>query len=231
MARHSDLARHRAEHPDQSPKRRAEIIEAAEALFLERGIAATTMTEIAQRVGITRITLYRYFAGRGALAFEVAGRMLAKLSAAAQASVPAGAGPVEAARCGFESLIDQIEHNRDAYLYLTMFDSLRPFRDTSDDLERMYVELSCEALQFDEAVAPRFYDDETTERLLTLTNTVIGVLGKFATMGDSVAREQGVTLETQLGHLREVVLGYFDTVIVPQAKPVNPSTGECADHE
>ena len=58
-------------------------------------------------------------------------------------------------------------HNRDAHWFLAMFDSLRPFRDTSEELDRWFHARSFEALEFDDdSVAPQCYDDETNARLV-----------------------------------------------------------------
>ena len=218
MARHSNLARHRAERVDRPSKRRSEIVDAAEALFVERGIAGTSMTDVAQRVGVTRITLYRYFAGLDNLAFEVAGRMLDKLVATAREAVPAGAGPLEAARAGLASLITNFESNRDAHWYLTVLDSYRPFRDVSEELTHWYASRSRQALFFHEAIAAEFFDEETAERLLTLTNVVMATLSRYAVKSEN----QTIAWRAQLQHFEQLVLDYFDTTIAPQAEAPEP---------
>ena len=40
------------------------------ALFAERGIAATSLNEVGQRAGVTRVTVYRHFADKEDLARE-----------------------------------------------------------------------------------------------------------------------------------------------------------------
>src|SRR5262245_5891826 len=47
--------------------RPAEIIEAALAVFVERGFAAARLDDIARRAGVTKGTLYLYFADKEAL--------------------------------------------------------------------------------------------------------------------------------------------------------------------
>ena len=61
---------------DISEKR---ILEVARDLFLERGIAATEMKEIAARAQIGRSSLYRYFPSKEDLAFQIAAEILAAL--------------------------------------------------------------------------------------------------------------------------------------------------------
>lgn len=215
MARHSDLAQHRAERVDRPSKRRTGIVDAAEALFLERGIAATSMTDIAERVGVTRVTIYRYFSSVDEVAFEVALRMLDKLVADAREVVPPGAGTLEAVRAGLASMITNFERNRDVHWYLTVLDSYRPFHDIDAEFAASYRERMRQTFSFHEAVSSEFVDDATRERFVTLTNVVMGVLGRYAIQDVNLS----VAWMAQLGHLNELVLDYFDTVIVPKAKP------------
>ncbi len=55
-------------------KRRDEIASVAEAVFLERGYADTTMQIIAEQAGASKETLYRHFGGKEALFSEVVRR-------------------------------------------------------------------------------------------------------------------------------------------------------------
>lgn len=217
MAGRSDLARHRAEHGSKPSDRRSQIIDAAEALFLERGIGDTTVSDIAQRIGVTRATFYRYFEGRDELAFEVSERMIQRLAASAWQAVPAGAGAVEAAKASLAALVTRFEHNRDAHNYLTVLDSYRPFRDISEELTRRHTSQSREALRVEENMTSDAFDNDTSERLVTLTNVLMGVLGRYAVKGEAFDRGP-VTLDRQLGHLEVLVHSYFETVIDPQAE-------------
>ena len=57
------------------------IIDVAQVLFLEKGIAATEMKDIAQRAKIGRSSLYRHFESKESIAFGIAGRILTDLTA------------------------------------------------------------------------------------------------------------------------------------------------------
>lgn len=55
----------------QGEDRRAEIVDAATSLFSEHGYAATRMTDIADRAGVTKGLLYWYFENKEALIVEI----------------------------------------------------------------------------------------------------------------------------------------------------------------
>ncbi|WP_345380779.1 TetR/AcrR family transcriptional regulator [Pseudonocardia yuanmonensis] len=57
--------------PEQARRR---LVSAAEECFLAYGVQRTTMDDIAKRAGVSRPTVYRYFADRDALIIEVVSR-------------------------------------------------------------------------------------------------------------------------------------------------------------
>jgi TetR/AcrR family transcriptional regulator, mexJK operon transcriptional repressor len=61
-------------------KRRAEIVSAAERIFLKRGFADTTMQMIASLAGGSKETLYRHFASKEALFAEIVDRRATLIS-------------------------------------------------------------------------------------------------------------------------------------------------------
>jgi AcrR family transcriptional regulator len=58
-----------------------EILDAAGALFAQRGVAAVGMAEVAEAAGCSRATLYRYFDGRDALRTAFVHRETARVAA------------------------------------------------------------------------------------------------------------------------------------------------------
>ncbi len=61
--------------------RRAALVEAAFALFAQKGYAQTTMDDVAARAGLSRRTAFRYFASKEELVFPVHAERLAQLRA------------------------------------------------------------------------------------------------------------------------------------------------------
>ena len=53
---------------------------AAEKLFLEKGLEKAKMIDIAAKAGITKISLYRYFPHRDEIALEIHARMMNKIT-------------------------------------------------------------------------------------------------------------------------------------------------------
>jgi len=76
-------------------ERRKAVIEAARSLARDGGYAAVTMQAVADRSGVGRATLYRYFASKDHLLAEVVVAWGADLTAELRAHPPADAAPAE----------------------------------------------------------------------------------------------------------------------------------------
>lgn len=83
------------------PGARERLVAAAVDLFAEQGYDATTVTQIAERAGVTKSTFFRYFPDKRELL--VAGQeTLSRLLAEGIAEAPDGATPLEAVAAGLE---------------------------------------------------------------------------------------------------------------------------------
>lgn len=76
---------------------RSALLDAAEHLFAERGVASTTLQDIAMAAGVTRGALYWHFADKGALFNAMLERVLLPLEAA-EALVESGGHPQDPLR-------------------------------------------------------------------------------------------------------------------------------------
>lgn len=73
---------------------RAQILRSAADLFARRGYTAATMNEVAAACGVSKPTLYHYFADKGSLLQEIVAEHVARLRAlATQASAEGGGEP------------------------------------------------------------------------------------------------------------------------------------------
>lgn len=105
-------------------EREQQALEAARALFAERGFAEVTMDDVAGAVGVTKPLLYTYFGNKDRLylaCMEPASEALERtvLEAVEQASDPA-----EALRMGVHAFFSFVDEDRDAWRVL--FDETVP---------------------------------------------------------------------------------------------------------
>src|SRR5271163_954306 len=81
------------------PGARERLVVAAVDLFTEQGYDATTVTQIAERAGMTKSTFFRYFPDKREL-LSAGQETLSRLLAEGIAEAPASATPLEAVAAG-----------------------------------------------------------------------------------------------------------------------------------
>ncbi len=69
-----------AKKRDSSEKNRERIIQAASRLIVGKGVADTSLADIAREIGISKGTLYYYYPNKGDLIFDISERHLARLT-------------------------------------------------------------------------------------------------------------------------------------------------------
>jgi AcrR family transcriptional regulator len=106
---------------------RERIVETATSLFVERGYDGVAMREISDACGITKASLYHYFAGKADLLSEIFSAYLDEMSAVIAAGVEGG-GPVEEQLRRVVRGMFEVPVERRAILRLAMHDvgSLEP---------------------------------------------------------------------------------------------------------
>lgn len=92
--------------------RREQVLDAARSLFEERGSADVSMAEIATSAGVSRSTLYNYFATRDEVLQACVAAGHRRLLEATKAAVDAGGGPLERLIGFFEAPIREVDGNQ-----------------------------------------------------------------------------------------------------------------------
>ena len=90
------------------------IVAEASALFMEKGYSATTMDDIAARLGVTKAAIYQYHKSKVDLFAAVAGFQRQELAGMLQRSFE-GRAVMEGASELFDSLLDYINRSREMY--------------------------------------------------------------------------------------------------------------------
>ncbi|GGP50155.1 TetR/AcrR family transcriptional regulator [Saccharothrix coeruleofusca] len=86
------------------PHPRERILDAAEALFFQRGIAVTGVDQVAASAGVAIVTLYKHFGGKDNLLREVLARRLDEWTRHWDAAVAAADSPVRRLLAVFDAV-------------------------------------------------------------------------------------------------------------------------------
>jgi AcrR family transcriptional regulator len=105
------------EPPRRMPRaeREQQMLDAAHALFAERGYAAVAMDDVAAAVGVTKPLLYNYWGNKERLFLACMERSADALFDAVLAAVRGEADPAAAARAGMRAFFGFVEADRGAW--------------------------------------------------------------------------------------------------------------------
>src|SRR6476620_1764753 len=105
----------------QRAEREAQILTVAEAVFAERGFQATTMEDIAERVGVTKPLIYEYFGSKEGLLSACITRARTQLREATElswASVGPDAPLSEVFEAGVRAFFEFIDAHATAFVLI-----------------------------------------------------------------------------------------------------------------
>ncbi len=94
-------------------RRQGEIIDAAAAVFAEKGYHGASTTDIAERLGIRQGSLYYYFASKEAALEEVCHKGVAGFVQGLEAIAAGGAGPAEMIRAAIRNHLEPLRDRPD----------------------------------------------------------------------------------------------------------------------
>ena len=208
---HSLSEQNRQQGVHQVEERRESILNAAQRLFLDRGLETVNMVDIAEAAGITKVTLYRYFPSKDPIAFEIAVRMLKRVAASSEKFD--GELILENIKRLCQSLVSNFYETRDAYRYLGMFEHIYAEHYPSEELAQFFKQ-SIFLLEFNHVT----YKDlsETfpqSPQVMMLINTIMAFLQKMALRGELLETEQELPMNDQLQMFKDMIGMYFDRLI------------------
>src|SRR5437773_2012086 len=99
-------------------ERERQALDAARALFAERGFAAVTMDDVAAAVGVTKPLLYAYFGNKDRLYLACMAPAGDALVRTVIDAVAAADGPADALRLGLHAFFAFVDSDRDAWRVL-----------------------------------------------------------------------------------------------------------------
>lgn len=199
-------------------RRRQSIIDAAEALFLDHDLIGVTMKDISAAAGITKATLYKYFASIDAIAFEVQIRVYAMMFDGVEVeqshdSLRTGKEIVQQYLLDNVAFAEQHPHH---VRYLGMFDHHYRDRYPTSELERRYKVIvnrvtTRHVNMLSQGMADGSIRNDIEPNLLAsgVWNILMPVLQRMALRGHIIQRESGVSPDQILPVVLDVIMTYL----------------------
>lgn len=193
--------RHRHSGPPQRlrlprAERERQMLDAAHALFAQRGYAGVTMDDVADAVGVTKPLLYKYFGNKERLylaCMEPAGELLIKTVIDAVAPT---ARPADALRAGLLAFFEFLDTDRDAWRVL--FDETLPVSGEIAQRVAQYrdrvTELVATAVLTQLPPSRRVMDRTEVEALSTAVLGAAEALGRWWLHGEAISAHEAAEL-------------------------------------
>ena len=188
--------------------KRQAIIDVAIDEFASNDYRNASISRIAARAGISKVTLYRYFPNRDYMAIEVHARMMERIASLVG---PEDRGiSLEGVRALVRSMIRSFGQLRDAYRYMGMFDSLY-LDHPADAALPEWTKDQLIALIWRGMPPERIARAHPqANQIIMAISTVIWFLEKLALRGELTWSDQAVPLEEHLKSFEDMILGYID---------------------
>jgi AcrR family transcriptional regulator len=181
----------------------AELLALAERSFLEKGLGATEMKDIAVNAGISRSSLYRHFPSKESLAFKVAQRILQEWMDVWNEPVPAVLTGKDALELILNRMVLSLTKRPCQVRFLDEFDQL--FSDAYPPVQEAaeYIKFNgSEKKSVLEEALFRGKEDGTLRlpfsenfTAMLLINTLLGTAQRVIPRDDLLRREQGYGIE------------------------------------
>lgn len=213
----SQSSHNRESGKHQVGEQRASILDAAERLFLRQGIETTSMSHIAAAAGITRVTLYRYFANRDEVAVAVHLHLLHKSEQLLQ--IDRQDASLAGQKKRVLAMIRNFDRLHDLFRYTGMFDQVYLDHPSDSTLTHWTLDQLITA-DLDHHTPPKHLSaDANREALVVINSTVVWFLEKLALRGELTWSDKAVPLAEHLRIFAEMITGYFDRLIAEQSRP------------
>jgi AcrR family transcriptional regulator len=174
-------------------ERERQILDAAVAVFGERGYAAASMDLVAERVGVTKPVLYTHFGSKHGLLLACMARARAELLEVTSAAAASASTPEESLRRGTLAFFTYLERQAPGWTVLYAESSV-----AGDALE----EIRAQQTDFTAGLLAAQVPDADPQRLTGWAQVIVGACERLALWR---ARTPGVTSEQATEYLMDLV--------------------------
>jgi len=197
-------------------KRREDIIQGAQQLFLERGLSSVTLKDVVELCGISKVTLYKYFRSLDEIIFEVQINVLSAFWQDDNLHSPRGNNGFEKVRYLLEHMINVSEQQANYVRFIAMFDAFYRENYVNAELEARYITFLRKGTHpfyalLDEGLSDGSIRSDIDINIVTFTlsNVVTATLQRMIVRGKVLQLDQGVEPAAVMEHMKDMVLTYL----------------------
>jgi len=199
-------------------ERRAEIVNAAKSLICRRGFGEASIKELSEIIGVSRNTLYKYYANMDILAYDIVQSVMERLKEKFILTALPEGNSAQVLRHIINGFFDYAEENTEDILYISLFDAYCSLRsEGEDDLYKEYKRglTSAKHLSLDMLFVSGQQDGSIRkdicieEFLAIVSNTVMGLSQRFALLNNKEAMTKAADRRAAREFLVNAIMSYI----------------------
>ena len=194
-------------------RQRRRILEAAETLFVERGIDRVTIADIVNAAGIRPSTLYEYFSNKDDVVWTIVGDALANAAVRAKQAMDSAHTALAKITALFEFMADGLTNDPSQARFMAQFDAMYALDWSPERLLSLEAKLSPGGFKYfgdlirdgiaDGSLRPDLDPDLTLHAVI---NAVIGTQRRLASLGNRVELEYGQPVDRLFRETIRIIL-------------------------
>jgi AcrR family transcriptional regulator len=213
-------------YPAHRERQRNRILDAAEKVFVERGIDRVTMAELTSASGVQPSTMYQYFSSKDDIVWAIVGNIMTKVSARTSEADASAESALDKITAFFEYMAEELSDQRARVRFMAQFDAMYS-RDWP--VERL-LKLEAESSKtgrgvFRDLIRAGIADGSLRSDLdpnLTMQaiiNAAIGTQRRLASLGNKVELEYGQSVDKLFRETIRVILLGLRATGPPESEP------------
>jgi AcrR family transcriptional regulator len=192
----------RRTYPAHRERQRKRILDAAEKLFVERGIDRVTMAELTAASGLQPSTMYQYFSKKDDIVWAIVGNIMRKVSARSHEADATAMSALDKIIAFLEYMAEELANQRAQVRFMAQFDAMYSHDWPVERLLTLEAESSNMGSEvFRELIREGIVDGSLRSDLdpdLTMQaiiNAAIGTQRRLASLGKKVELEYGQSVD------------------------------------
>jgi AcrR family transcriptional regulator len=213
-------------YPAHRERQRKRILDAAEKLFVERGIDRVTMAELTVASGLQPSTMYQYFSKKDDIVWAIVGKIMATVSARASEADANAKSALDKIIAFLEYMAEELANQRAQVRFMAQFDAMyshdwpvERLLTLEAESSNMGGELFRDLIREGIADGSLRSDLDPDLTMQAIINAAIGAQRRLASLGSKVELEYGQSIDRLFRETIRVIVRGLRASGSPQNEP------------
>ncbi|GAB6088850.1 TetR/AcrR family transcriptional regulator [Spirochaeta dissipatitropha] len=188
------------------------LLDAAERIFLQHGIASASLQMIAEEAGLSRVTLYKHFRGKDELVFAIETRIISEFERGAQEASNFEGSGFDRITAKIGAWTDYFMQNKAHFAFVGLFDHHYAVSYPNEELARQYRQVLTGFTHTQQLLESGIEDGSIRaginpkEMALFIGNVFIATANRIASREEILSREQEMNPDRMIQMYKDMLL-------------------------